>query len=72
VYDDQIEKNLPSDIDVFNKNVNYKWIENSGFSPLLKNKLNDIKDNTSVGEYYASVANLTSHISFENEKGLGK
>ena len=69
-YDEQREKNLPNDIDVFEKNVNYEWIENSRFSPLLRNILNDIKDNISVGEYYASVAKLTSHVSFENEKGL--
>lgn len=57
-------------IQAFKENSDYTWIQESHFSPELENALTRISKNTKVGDHYASVASLTSHLKFENEEAL--
>ncbi len=55
---------------IFNKNVDFKWIETSKFSIELVELLNKIKNNTTIGDYYASINSLNNFINYKNEKGI--
>ena len=54
----------------FRKNVDYAWIEQLGFSDELIQELHQIKDNQSIGDYYASHPKLVKIIQFPNEQGI--
>lgn len=55
---------------IFKKNSNYNWIENSGFDDELIQNLNKIKNNINIKDFYASKNRLNHMVSFKNEKGF--
>ena len=55
---------------LFSKNANFGWIENSNFSEPLMKHLNEINTNVSYKDYYASVNYLSGGINFKNDKPL--
>lgn len=54
---------------LFAKNADFNWIENSSFSPVLVQLLSKLKNNALIGDYYAKVSPLTKMVSFSNDKG---
>lgn len=52
------------------KNADFKWIEHSNFSNELVTLLNKVKNNVTVGDYYASINSLNKMVGFKNEAGL--
>lgn len=52
------------------KNADFKWIEHSNFSNELVTLLNKVKNNVTVGDYYASINSLNKMVGFKNETGL--
>lgn len=55
---------------VFKKNLDYKWIDTIAFGDSLHQQLLRIKNNTNIGNYYATSERLSKMISFNNEKGI--
>lgn len=55
---------------IFSKNVNFEWIENSGFNPQLVFLLSEIKNNVSYKNYYASTNVMTHSVNFKNDKAF--
>lgn len=54
---------------LFTKNSDYNWIENSNFNQELKDLIHKVKNNSNFYDYYASINSLTSMVEFKNEKG---
>lgn len=54
---------------LFSKNADFAWIENSNFSPALIESINQTKNNSAIGDYYASINALNKMVGFKNEKG---
>ncbi|WGH75463.1 hypothetical protein P8625_15555 [Tenacibaculum tangerinum] len=66
-------KNISINIDsekIFKKNFKYDWIDEFAFNQEIKTRLVKLKNNSNIGDYYASSSKLTKMISFENEKGF--
>lgn len=63
------EPNRLNNKNIFSKNADFNWIESSNFSSELIQALNQIKSNTAIGNYYASINSLNKMIEFKNEKG---
>lgn len=55
---------------LFSKNYDYSWIETSNFDPILKSKLNQIRENSKYGDFYASFIKLNNFVNFKNDKGF--
>lgn len=55
---------------IFTKNVDFSWIDQCNFDERLKTKINQIKDNSNITMYYASIDKLNNFVSFKNEKGF--
>lgn len=53
---------------LFTKNADFDWIENSGFSPALTQKLLQIKNNRNIGHYYAKIFKINKMVSMANDK----
>ncbi|MEM6299863.1 MAG: hypothetical protein AAF740_14330, partial [Bacteroidota bacterium] len=58
------------DENLFYKNYDYAWIEDTGFSDTLRESLLRLKNNTNLGDYYAVVPKLSTIISFDEETTL--
>lgn len=55
---------------IFTKNADFTWIDNSGFSTEIIVLLKEIQDNSNIGEHYARSNSMSTMVAFENEKGL--
>lgn len=55
---------------IFTKNVDFGWIDQCNFDEKLKTKINQIKDNSNITKYYASIDKLNDFVNFKNEKGF--
>lgn len=53
---------------LFTKNADFDWIENSGFSPALTQKLLQIKNNRNIGHYYAKIIKINQMVSMANDQ----
>lgn len=65
-------KNNPDFINtknLFTRNSDFNWIENSNFNQELMDLINKVKNNSNFYDYYASVNSLSSMVEFKNEKG---
>lgn len=56
--------------ELFSKNINFKWINTSSFSPKLIDLLNALKNTTHYNHHYAKVKKLSSSIDFSNDIAL--
>lgn len=54
---------------LFVKNSDFNWIENSNFDQELMDLINKVKNNSNFYHYYASINSLSSMVEFRNEKG---
>jgi C-terminal processing protease CtpA/Prc len=54
---------------LFTKNLDFNWIENSNFNQELIDVINKVKNNSNFYDYYASINSLSSMVEFKNEKG---
>lgn len=59
-----------SNPNLFLKNVDYSWIDTDVFGEGLTTELSAIKDNTTIGDYYAASDKFSKIVSFKNEKGF--
>lgn len=64
------DENFLKSKNLFTKNVDYKWIDESNFNPELIEILNKIKNNVAIGHYYASINSLSRMVEFKNETSL--
>lgn len=65
-------KNNPDFINtknLFTKNSDYNWIENSNFNQELMDLINKVKNNSNFYDYYASINSFSNMVDFRNEKG---
>ena len=53
---------------LFTKNTDFNWIDNSNFNQELIDLINKVKDNSNFYDYYASINSLSSMVIFKNEK----
>ncbi|AWW29080.1 hypothetical protein DN752_02400 [Echinicola strongylocentroti] len=64
---------ISNDFDgLFTKNYDYDWISKFPATSELYKKLNALKLNTNISDYYVSIGTLSIIPTFENEKGLEK
>lgn len=54
---------------LFTKNSDFNWIENSNFNQELIDLINKVKNNSTFYDYYASINSLSNMVEFRNEKG---
>lgn len=67
----KLYKKSTYDLDkLFLKNYDYNWIETSNYDSFLKSKLNQIRENSNYGDFYASIDKLSNFINFKNDKGF--
>lgn len=55
---------------MFKKNKSYQWIQTLPFSNKIKSKLQVLKNNSNIGDFYSSIPKLTKIPSFKNETKL--
>lgn len=53
---------------IFSKNSDFSWVENSKFSQELIELVGKVKNNVVFDDYYASINSLSSMVEFKNEK----
>lgn len=61
-------KNDANSENKFTKNDEFEWAQNSNFSPELRIVLQKIKNNSNIGNYYASVNTLSKMVEVDNDK----
>jgi carboxyl-terminal processing protease len=66
----KMDKKETKTTNVFTKNINFHWIENSNFDDGLKQLLNKMKTNVSYSDFYASRDFMTKGVTFEKDKPL--
>lgn len=62
------KENSPGE-ELFRKNEDYGWIQEYAFSENLRGELIKLKQNSRIGDYYASSELLNNFLNFDNEKG---
>lgn len=66
-------KSKQYDKNIFTKNEDYKWFDNSGFDDQLIAILTSLKNaKHTAGDYYVSIDKLNKFLNFQNEKGYSK
>ncbi|MBZ9632456.1 hypothetical protein LB465_16870 [Salegentibacter sp. LM13S] len=63
------KRNL-SDSSCFLKNIDYGWINGFDFNNTLKKELYRLRDNSNIGDFYASAEWRNNFLNFQKENGL--